>query len=217
MDKIIPFFEKTIFDSSLVDSCIDLSEIGIDSLIDNPIVEGIPFVKLLLGITKTTQNIYERNLLRQTFNFIKGFNDGKLDNEKLTKYRDKIFKNEKTAEELGRVLIILNKNVDIKKSVILGRFFRAYINENISWDDFCDLADVTDRLFISDISTLTFLRDYWVSNIDSVEFYRGYRLNALGLVDIGPLARDDGEGNVDISRTIFLNEFGKKFVDYGLQ
>lgn len=56
--------------------------------------------------------------------------------------------------ELGRVLILLNKNIDTIKSIFEARFYAAYIDNSISWDEFCELCDITDRLFISDISNL---------------------------------------------------------------
>lgn len=57
-------------------------------------------------------------------------------------------------EELGRVLIVLNSNIDVKKSELLAKFYHAYVEEKIDWDTFCELSDVTTRLFITDIHLL---------------------------------------------------------------
>jgi hypothetical protein len=35
MDKIVPAFESTLFDPTLSDACIDMAELGIDSLLDD--------------------------------------------------------------------------------------------------------------------------------------------------------------------------------------
>lgn len=48
MDKIIPSLKKSLFDGS----------------------------KELIGVKNTCQNIHDRNLLRQTLQFIKEFNSG---------------------------------------------------------------------------------------------------------------------------------------------
>ena len=32
-DKIVPAFETTLFDSTLSDACVDMAELGIDSLL----------------------------------------------------------------------------------------------------------------------------------------------------------------------------------------
>ena len=70
MDKIVPAFETTLFDNTLSDACLDIAELGIDGLLDEGIFRSIPIVSILVGAGKTAQNIYERNLLRQTIKFI---------------------------------------------------------------------------------------------------------------------------------------------------
>lgn len=35
MDKIIPAFETTLFDPTLSGACLDVAELGIDSLLDD--------------------------------------------------------------------------------------------------------------------------------------------------------------------------------------
>lgn len=78
----------------------------------------------------------------------------------MQKYKEKLNANLKFAEEeLGRVMIILNGNVDLKKSEILGRLFRAYVEEQIDWDKFCELSEVISRIFISDIALLYDIRN----------------------------------------------------------
>ena len=45
MDKIVPAFETTLFDSTLSDACVDIAELGIDSLLDEGVFKSIPIVK----------------------------------------------------------------------------------------------------------------------------------------------------------------------------
>ncbi len=52
MDKIVPAFEATLFDSTLSDACINMAELGIDSLLDDSIFKSIPIVSILVGIGK---------------------------------------------------------------------------------------------------------------------------------------------------------------------
>lgn len=66
MDKIVPAFETTLLDSTLSDACIDMAELGIDSLLDDGVFKSIPIVSVLVGIGKTAQNLHDRNLLKQT-------------------------------------------------------------------------------------------------------------------------------------------------------
>ena len=109
MDKIVPAFETTLLDSTLSDACIDMAELGIDSLLDDGVFKSIPIVSVLVGIGKTAQNLHDRNLLKQTIKFINTFNEKSITPDKLQKYKKHLRNNPKFAEEeLGRVLIVLN-------------------------------------------------------------------------------------------------------------
>lgn len=87
MDKIIPSFSYSLFDGSK-DSIGDIAGLGIDSLLEDGLFKDIPIVSMLIGVQKTYQNIHDRNLLKQTLTFIKQFNSGTINEEKLTKYKE---------------------------------------------------------------------------------------------------------------------------------
>ena len=141
MDKLVPAFKESVFDAHLSDVLGETAELGIDSVLDEGILKDIPIVSTVIGFAKTAQNIYDRNLLRQTASFIKTFNAGSISTKKLQKYRDKIDSNPQYAEkDLGRVLILLNSYVDLEKSAILAKFYRAYVEEEISWEQFGELS-----------------------------------------------------------------------------
>ena len=87
------------------------------SLLDEGLFKSVPVVGLLVGAAKTAQNIHDRNLLKQTVKFINTFNSKTLSQAQKDKYKAHLRSDPKFAEEeLGRVLILLNSNVDIKKS-----------------------------------------------------------------------------------------------------
>lgn len=184
MDKIVPAFETTLFDSTLSDACVDMAELGIDSLLDDGIFKSVPIVSVLIGLGKTAQNLHDRNLLKQTIKFINTFNEKTISPGKLEKHKEKLKSNPKFAEEeLGRVLITLNSNVDIKKSEILAKFYRAYVDEQISWDDFCELSEVTSRLFLSDIKLLFAVYNKQIQDTSQCSAYQAERLIAVGLLN----------------------------------
>ena len=184
MDKLVPAFETTLFDPTLSDACSDMAELGIDSLLDGGLFKSIPVVSLLIGVGKTAQNIHDRNLLKQTIKFINTFNEKYISQEKINKYRKKIQPQPKYAEEeLGRVIILLNSNVELKKSELLGKFYRAYVDETIDWDTFCELSDITSRLFVSDLQLLYDIYNLQVSDTSQCPVYKADRLIALGLLD----------------------------------
>lgn len=218
MDKIIPAFETTLFDSTLSDACLDMAEMGIDSLLDDGVFKGIPVVNLLVGVSKTAQNIHDRNLLKQTIKFINTFNEKTIHPSKIVKYRKHINDNPYFAEEeLGRVIILLNSNVDIKKSELLAKFYRAYVNEEIDWSTFCELSDITSRLFISDLQLLYNVYRKAVSDTSQCPVYKADRLIALGLLDSA--MKSMSIGNVSGSNTqryIQVNTLGKIYCEISL-
>lgn len=218
MDKIIPAFETTLFDSTLSDACVDMAEMGIDSLLDDGVFKGFPVVSLLIGVGKTAQNIHDRNLLKQTIKFINTFNEKKIHPTKIAKYRKRINDNPQFAEEeLGRVIILLNSNVDIKKSELLAKFYRSYVNEIIDWSLFCELSDITSRMFISDLQLLYKVYRKEISDTSQCPVYKADRLIALGLLDSA--MKSMSIGNVSGSHTqryIQVNNLGKIFCEISL-
>ena len=107
------------------------------------------------SLCKVGYNLHERNLIKQTLAFITEFNSGSISQEKLDEHREKLEANPKEAEkELGRVLIILGKQVEQIQFQVLGSFYAAYIKDAISWEKFCELSEANRRMFISDYQIL---------------------------------------------------------------
>ena len=218
MDKIISAFETTLFDPILSDACIDIGEMGIDSLLDDGVFKNIPVVSLLVGLGKTAQNIHDRNLLRQTIKFIKTFNEKKVPDAKLEKYRTKLRNNPKFAEEeLGRVIILLNSNIELKKSELLAKFYRAYVTEDIDWENFCEFSDIVSRLFISDLKLLFDVYKKVVSDTSHCPVYKADRLISLGVLDSATKSMSFGSiSGSKTERYIQANSLGTSFCTISL-
>lgn len=154
MDALVPAFEESLL-CPLTDITLDIGELGIDSFMESGVVQQIPILKTIYSVAQVAQNIYDRNLMRQTAQFLMEFNENRISEEKLNKYKNKLSQNpSRREEELSRVLVLLNKNIDLKKSQLEARFFAAYVDEKLTWDEFCELCDITDRLFINDLLLL---------------------------------------------------------------
>lgn len=85
MDQIVPAFEISLLDSTLGDVVVEMAELGIDSCLEEGVFRSIPIVSTLIGVAKTGQHIHDRNLLKQTLEFIKAFNEKRISSEKLEK------------------------------------------------------------------------------------------------------------------------------------
>ncbi len=215
MDKIVPAFQTTLFDPTLSDACIDIAELGIDSVLDDGIFKSLPIASVLIGLGKTAQNIHDRNLLKQSAQFINTFNTKTISQTVLNKHRNKLNNNPKFAEEeLGRVVILLNSNVETKKSELLGKFYRAYVLEEINWELFCEFAEITSKLFVSDLKLLLDIFSGVVTNTTQCQGYKAERLISLGLLDSAPKSISIGNIGSSMSQNyIRVNELGKQFCE----
>ena len=187
MEKLIPAFEQSVFNDIFTDSIVDIAEVGIDSILKDGLLKNLPIINILLGTTRTVKNIYERNMLKNTALFLNELNAQKIDTSKLQAFKERITDESVKEQELGRVLILLNQYVDNIKSVILGKLFFKYVNQEYDWDKFCELSDILNRLFLNDL--------FWLSDITNSENeiatyhiykipYNIKRLESLGLVEI---------------------------------
>lgn len=184
VDELVPVFESSLFETSIEDVGIEFAELGIDSILADGILKDIPIVGTIVGVGKLAHNVHDRNLLRQTLTFINEFNKGLVSHEKKEKHRKKLQDNpKKLEEELGRVLILLDRNIDTIKSTFEANFYAAYVEEKIKWNDFCELCDITDRLFIADIANLKeAYENNGVRGSTSLS-YKHDRLNSVGLLE----------------------------------
>ena len=183
MDKIIPSFKESLFDG-IGGSIAELGELGIDSILDDGIIKELPIVNLLIGIKNTAQNIHDRNLLKQTLEFIKEFNAGTINEEKLQKYKEMLEEDfNKAEEELGRVIIILNNTIETEKSKMLANLYRNFINGNINWEEFREFSEIVRMLFLKDV---TYLRNIYTGQMRDTTnclLYPIERLTSLGLIN----------------------------------
>ncbi len=214
MDKIIPSFSSSLFDGSK-DSIGDIVEIGIDSLLDDGLFKDIPIVNMLVGVKNTYQNIHDRNLLKQTLAFIKQFNSGTIDQNKLIKYKELINSDSKKAEkELGRVLIILNSTVDMEKSQMLANLYKAYINEKINWSQFCEFSEIIKMLFLNDFNIIKLIYNHQVTDTSGIEIYPIDRLSSLGIVNTAMKSTMiSSSANFRSDKYVTLTTIGEKFYE----
>ncbi len=163
---------------------VDFLENEIDNLITNKTLQSIPILNSIIATIRVGKDLRERNLFKQTSVFLSEFNSGAINEKKLQEYKKKLEKNKEKTSELERVLLILNNNIDIEKSKILAKLFTAYINEQITWSDFCEYSDATDRLFLEDLRILRALYENPNETPKIGDNFRTERLYAIGLVGI---------------------------------
>ena len=183
MNELIPSFEKTLFEAGK-DEIGELSEVLIDSVLEDGVLKELPVVGTIRGIIKVTKSLIHRNLLKQTLQFIKEFNRGTISEEKLVEYRKSIGQNNsKAEEEMGRVLLILYNTIDLEKSKMLANAFRNYIGGVINWSKFCEFSEIIRLIQLNDISLLKKIYSGKVKDTEGFPLYPFNRLYSLGLIN----------------------------------
>lgn len=215
MNKIVPSFKETIFNENTREVFTDICEVCVDTFLDEGVVKSIPLLNVVYNCAQVGLQLRERKFIRHAQAFIKGFNAGKLSKEKISKYRESLDKDSKKAEkELGRVIFILDRNIEEEKSKILGLLYENYIDEIIDWTQFCELVEVTDKLFIQDIKILLeFYKDNISYDFNNDENYRFARLSSIGLITIQK-AKDYVENETlvyNLNQDIKLTSIGEKY------
>ena len=210
MNEIVPDFnDSLIIDSSKMLS--DYLELGIDSVLENECLKEIPIVKSIIGAGKIIKSIRERNLIKNLAIFLNELNSGNINKEKLTQHKEKLKSNAKKAEkELGRVLIILEQIIDNEKAQILAKLYKSYINQEIDWNLFVEFSEVTNMLYINDLSVLLLIyRNELNDTTNRNDLYRIERIKSLGIIGLSPKMLYVSNATSRQDSYIVLNSMGK--------
>lgn len=182
-EKLVPLVRETVFDPSLSDACLEISELGLDTLVEQGAFSGVPILGLITGIGKTILNVRERNFVKQTAAFANSFNTGNITEEKYEEYKRKITDNPEFGEkELGRIILLVDAMFDEERSRLLGKVYAAYVNEDMSWDEFLEMSDVVSRMYVPDIKLLFRIYSKQVADTTKCKPYQAERLKSLGLL-----------------------------------
>ena len=193
MEKLTEDFSKSLF-CNITDITEDYAEIGIDIFIENDLIKEIPIIKTLVNIFKIGKNIRDKNLLKQTLIFMQELKKNNIEEEKLKKYKDEI------------------------ESIMLSRFFKEYVRQTITWDEFCEYSEIINRLFIQDIKILRkiYLKEF-SDTTNRNDIYRVERLNSLGIIGLSfkSLSNETINGVFKSRQDSFLelNSNGKKMME----
>ena len=205
MNEIVKPFKESLFDTSFQEFAVDVMELGIDSVLKDGSLRDVPIVRTIVGLANFAANIHDRYLLTQTLIFIQEFNKNAESEDvkkHIAKYKREIDEDPKKAErELGRVMVILNRIIDDTKTLILSKLYLSYIEKNLEWSEFCDLSEVTEKIFTTDISVL---KDIYSNNPD---FDENKLHNYQRLVSVG-LLKNDSKFDSGTSSVMFVPEDG---------
>ncbi len=220
-DLFVEKFEESLFDDSAKKITSEITELGFNVLIETGVVKAIPFANILLSGVNFAKDIYARHLLKNTLYFLQHLNDGSITKKEREKFLNKFSKESSIEEELERILLLLHRATDYKKSIIYAKLLKALAKDNINWREYHEMMEITDRIFINDLNMLRliFMSDGFTD--ENLITYQIGRLESLGLVHNSiPTARNlvfftvknsDSNQEKTEANGCFLTEIGEKY------
>lgn len=206
LKELAKSLDKTLKDTDLQNVTVDLSEVLIDSLIDDGITKEIPIIGTIVGLGKATLGIRDSLFLKKIIYFISEFK--KIPTSTRHQMIDKIDSSQKYKIRVGeKLLYIIEKCEDHEKSTIIARLFVGFIKGLLTYDEFLRSASIVEKIIPEDL--IRFVEDdfEWERLIEVGEY-----LNT-GLVEVELYFEDEGDQKLPKSRgelAVRISRIGSK-------
>jgi hypothetical protein len=139
----------------------EISESIFDSFISDVFLKDLPIIKSIIGIGKTAISIKDKLFIKKIIHFLSDI--GHIPYKKRKNMIDSIDVDEKYKVKVGEKLVyILDKCDDYIDARYIAKFFCAFLEKKISYDDFLKGSRIIQNIFIGDL-------EYFLNN-DNVEF-----------------------------------------------
>ena len=203
-------FSNSIKEESF--SCLsEIAEAALDSITNDGFVTNVPLISTVVSLYKIGNSIRERSYLKKLAVFIDEFNRGIVDEEEQQLHIQKFREDKRNRErELEYIVLLLDRQLECTQAYLLARFYLYYLDEKISWDNFCVYAGIIDKVLIADISCIKeiYKKDVVTSNdIEKNGEDSIMRISSLGILqaNLGLVY------NNDLRFEYFVTERGKEF------
>ncbi|NJB84208.1 hypothetical protein [Wenyingzhuangia aestuarii] len=142
-------FNETLKDSDLQNIGGNLSELILDSVLEDGVLKDIPIVSSIVGLTNIGIKISDRVLLNKIISFL--FELKNIPSEKREEMINKIDNSKKHKIKVGeKLLLIIDKCNDYENSQYTAKLFSSYLAEKINYEDFLRGANIIQSVEIND-------------------------------------------------------------------
>jgi len=144
-------FDATLKDSNLENLGIDISELAIDSILEDGLLKEVPIVGTIVNFTKFSANVHDRLFLKKILTFLNNLKDVPM--RKRSELIENINRSKKYRIKLGeKLLYIIDSCEDYEISELIGFLFKAFTEGRITYDEFLKSASILKNLHISDFN-----------------------------------------------------------------
>lgn len=197
---LVKSFENSLLSEDKKDLIATVGDTGIDAVISNGVLDGVPVLGILNSIYKVGKNVQALRLCKKVTKFLYDtLSISQTDKDKFIK--DFAETNQEKGAEL--LLSVIDKIDNINKIQILANLMKARVNEEISIENFVRLCLVVEKLPYVDFCNLEkYKQDYSEVGTDDILLSAGVIYNSV-------IDANDGD-------KYKLNYIGKLLLRYGI-
>ena len=152
MDQISSSLYETIISYELKDLSVDIAEVFTDEFLEEGIIKELPIIKTIHSIYKTGISIKDKLFIKKLLYFLKEFKN--VDLKKRTELINKIDHSETYKTKVGEKLLLIIDRVDeYEKAEIIGKLFKAFLNEILDYDLFIRCSKIVENVVPDDLKS----------------------------------------------------------------
>ncbi|REG83149.1 hypothetical protein [Winogradskyella sediminis] len=205
--------EVIIMDSELPSIAKDYAELAVDGIMDDGILKDIPLVGTVIGIMKFSNSVNKHFAIKKIYKFLNQLNS--IPQELRVKKIDEINNSKKYQSSVGEMIFEILKKIESDgKPEIIGRLFKAVIEEKIDYITYLRIAHLVKNLFYYDI---VWLKENTTNGV--VAEATPDPIFTSGLVDVNFVDSYEGAKNDIITQKsqATLTEIGKVLINVGME
>lgn len=210
--------ELAIKDSDLPSLCKEFAEVAIDGIMDDGVLRDLPLVGGLVGIVKFGNSINKHLSAKKIYKFLFELHD--IPQIQRIKKIDEINNSNKYQSSVGEMIFELLERIESDgKPEIIGKLFKAVIEEKIDYETYLRLAHIVKNIFFSDLEWLYYNtseervtspvnNSIFISGLTSTDFVKVFEKELLNPLKYNPMEKD-------YNATV-LSEMGKILIEIGM-
>lgn len=146
-------FFNSVTSEKIAEITADITEAGFDQFLTDGLLKDIPILGTALKGFGLAKKIAEMVFFKKTLKFLYELKDVPI--KERIDFMEKLGQDEKKSKKAGeKILVILNRLDDADKASIIGKLFRAFIDQHLSHSEFLRLSYIIDRVFLDDVLSL---------------------------------------------------------------
>ena len=135
------------------DIAAEAAEIALDSILDEGLLEEVPVFGWLKKSYNVVGTVRDRIFLKKVANFLAGTRN--ISERDRGQYLERIKSDPDFSKKIGESLVLLlERQEDFEKALILGKVFSRYVRGQIEYDQFLKLAKSIELAYIGDLRKL---------------------------------------------------------------